>query len=957
MKRNLLFVLLLTLSAILLFSCGEETAAPKEHSYGEWKITKAPSCTDAGERSKTCSECGEVITEALLPTGHAEKILPAVLPTCTDKGLTEGKSCTVCGEILLSQTELAALGHTEEIIPEKAPTCAEKGLSEGKRCTVCGQVTKEQTELSVIPHSFGEWYTAKEPTCTEDGEKRRECSCGAHEASAIPAEHKYALTDCSVPRICGVCGESESAPLGHDFPEWTVIEPTCEENGSRSRTCERCGKAESDVIPPKGHSFGDWTVTLEPACEALGERERRCACGKKEAQEIAALGHADGDDADTLCDACLLELAPKKDLLSLIFGNSDYTVIYKTEDTFLKNAVTDFIEDVYEETGVMLEKKGGFYQSSLYEIVIGEVHQRDDSVSSYALIDEYRVDGVSVYSIKICKRKKLVVAASDDAAMELALLRLREFIADGDFAVPKQMNEFLIFDTAEYINNGTVKEIDKDELDALCTLSSLRADGESLTGFSPDILEYTVYTNIMKGYPVLDAKALMPGATVDIVNPTAENGGIGTVTVTARNGDTLTYRVSFIMQSTFKTQTEIVNKDGRDGVITIVVDDGNVKTGRKVEELLEKYPELAVTFAMITRKIAGFALSEDGSEYLRNPDGSFVITQTDEQKTAAEFWQALLRKFPQLEITSHSHTHAYAGENDDELYIAYDSNGNKYVFPKGSISAEVYGSVQIIKELFGLDSPGFIIPGISGAAHGFTVNSWWPYIKEGYYLGARGTSGNLDASSMVMMPSDFKNQTLRWRGRAFMTRYFNIATKTQDDGTKQFLDQSVTAEEAIAAGANHAIEFIDSAMEMGGWACFCLHDIIDAGESGTHPIYMEQADELFAYANKLSSEGNAWVATYGDAMKYYTEWASAHPTAVAHGNDYIELTLTCEEKSEHFDMPLTVKVTVPDTWERVTYTYLGKTVELDVEVSESGESFVLANVAPDTDAGIITPVN
>lgn len=916
MKRNLLFALILMLFSFSLFSCGEELSLENEHSYGEWKITKTPSCTDEGERSKTCSGCGDVIIEELLPTGHEEKTLPAVLPTCTDKGLTEGKLCSVCGEILL-----------------------------------------QQTELPVLPHSFGEWFTFKEPTCTEDGERRKVCDCGFYESSVIKAEHKYVLTDCSVPRICDVCGEAESAPLGHDFGEWTVIESTCEEQGSRSRSCKRCGGSETYVISPTGHSFGAWKTALVPTCDAIGERERFCTCGKKESEEIPALGHSDGDDADTLCDVCLLELMPKKDLLSLVFGNSEYTVIYKSEDITIKNSVTNLINDVYNETGVMLEKKGGVYKASLYEIVIGDVYQREESVSSYDLVNDYKANGISVYSIKIYKRKKLVVAASDDAAMKLALSRLSEFIADGDFAVPKQMNEFLIFDTNEYINSGTVKEISKESLDGICSLDSISVDGEKLGGFSSDVLEYTAYTNIMQGYPELDAKALMRGAVVDIVNPSSENGGVGTVTVTAKNGNTLTYKVSFIMQSTFETKTEVVNKDGRDGVITIVVDDGNISTGKNVEKLLEKYPELALTFAMITRKIAGFALSEDGTEYLRNPDGSFVITQTAEQKAASEFWQALLEKFPKLEITSHSHTHAYAGENDDELYITCDSNGKKYVFPKGSISAEIYGSIQIIKELFGLDSPGFIIPGISGADHGFTINSWWPYIKGGYFLGARGTSGSLDTASMVMMPSDFKNETLRWRGRAFMTRYFNIATKTLSDGGKQFLDQNVTAEEAIAAGANHAIDFIDIAMKMGGWACFCLHDIIDAGAKGTHPIYMEQADELFAYADKLSSEGSAWVATYGEAMKYYTEWASAVPVAIANEDKYIELTLTCKEQSEHFDMPLTVKVTVPDTWQRVTYTYLGQTTELDVDATSDTESFVLVNIAPDTGIGTITPID
>ncbi len=52
--------------------------------------------------------------------------------TCTEKGLTEGKKCSVCDEILVAQEEIAALGHTEETVTGKAATCTEK-KSEAKR--------------------------------------------------------------------------------------------------------------------------------------------------------------------------------------------------------------------------------------------------------------------------------------------------------------------------------------------------------------------------------------------------------------------------------------------------------------------------------------------------------------------------------------------------------------------------------------------------------------------------------------------------------------------------------------------------------------------------------------------------------------------------------------------------------------------------------------------------------
>ena len=42
---------------------------------------------------------------------HNIEILPAVAPTCEEKGLTEGKKCSKCGEIILAQEEVSALGH------------------------------------------------------------------------------------------------------------------------------------------------------------------------------------------------------------------------------------------------------------------------------------------------------------------------------------------------------------------------------------------------------------------------------------------------------------------------------------------------------------------------------------------------------------------------------------------------------------------------------------------------------------------------------------------------------------------------------------------------------------------------------------------------------------------------------------------------------------------------------
>jgi|GEM_PF-1384055 Bacterial surface proteins containing Ig-like domains len=42
---------------------------------------------------------------------HVEEVVPGKAATCTETGLTDGKKCSVCGEILEAQKEIPALGH------------------------------------------------------------------------------------------------------------------------------------------------------------------------------------------------------------------------------------------------------------------------------------------------------------------------------------------------------------------------------------------------------------------------------------------------------------------------------------------------------------------------------------------------------------------------------------------------------------------------------------------------------------------------------------------------------------------------------------------------------------------------------------------------------------------------------------------------------------------------------
>jgi hypothetical protein len=66
--------------------------------------------------------------------GHTEIVDKAVAPTCTESGLTEGKHCLVCGDIIVAQEVVEALGHSWQDATTEAPkTCEYCGETEGDK--------------------------------------------------------------------------------------------------------------------------------------------------------------------------------------------------------------------------------------------------------------------------------------------------------------------------------------------------------------------------------------------------------------------------------------------------------------------------------------------------------------------------------------------------------------------------------------------------------------------------------------------------------------------------------------------------------------------------------------------------------------------------------------------------------------------------------------------------------
>lgn len=161
--------------------CGEKDPDYHKHSYTE-KITKQPTCTEKGEKTYTCS-CGDSYTDEIPATGHhygdddkctgCGELNPNHKHNYTEK-ITKEPTCTEAGE----KTFTCDCGDSyTEVIPATGHSYVDG------ECEHCHEKDPDYHE-----HSYDNGVVTKEPTCTEKGEKTFTCSeCGHTYTEEIPA--------------------------------------------------------------------------------------------------------------------------------------------------------------------------------------------------------------------------------------------------------------------------------------------------------------------------------------------------------------------------------------------------------------------------------------------------------------------------------------------------------------------------------------------------------------------------------------------------------------------------------------------------------------------------------------------------------------------------------------------------------------------------------------------------
>ncbi len=221
-----------------------------EHTYDEWQIVTEATCLKEGVRTRKCTKCDKEQTESYL--GDHKPVENKRDATCTEDGYSEGSSCFYCGTELSKPHTIPATDHDWDDW---------NYIGENKHTRSCkndpAHVETKNCEFET---------TVVEPTCDAPGYTLHACKYCDNSYTDAPTEatdHDWGAwqknADKTHTRICQndpTHTETTACEFGS-----VVTDPTCEEDGYTTYTCDDCGNTYTDdPVPAKQHNYGPCTT-------------------------------------------------------------------------------------------------------------------------------------------------------------------------------------------------------------------------------------------------------------------------------------------------------------------------------------------------------------------------------------------------------------------------------------------------------------------------------------------------------------------------------------------------------------------------------------------------------------------------------------------------------------------------------------------------------------------------
>ncbi len=312
----------------------------------EGKVTTAPTCTDAGIRTFTCTDCGKEYTKAIDALGHTPgaaatcttpqvctvcntvlyaalqhiageaKVENNVVPTCTVAGSYDTVvRCTRCNEVLSSErTAIDAKGHTAGaagVENNVAPSCEMETDGSYDTVTSCS-VCSEEISRETITVTWAHTPNVEEATCTQ----QKFCLTCSKTLETMAHMPDRETATCTEAKKCTECGTELEEAKGHTpaaAKKENEVAATCTAAGSYDSvvycSVEGCGaeiSRKTITVEKLDHKGGAPAVenTVAATCSTEGSYESVVYCSdckeelSRETKTIAKLAHTPGEGVE-----------------------------------------------------------------------------------------------------------------------------------------------------------------------------------------------------------------------------------------------------------------------------------------------------------------------------------------------------------------------------------------------------------------------------------------------------------------------------------------------------------------------------------------------------------------------------------------------------------------------------------------------------------------------------------
>ena len=234
-KPALWLILAAFLAGGITSLCFLTNPRPCTHRY-QGQITLAATCTQKGNETFTCRDCGHTYMAMTDPCAHSYGLPQVLIPSdCANHG-QEQLTCLDCDFTIVMSLPLAADVHELHTVTVSEPTCTHPGEIK-TYCARCNFAAYQPT--AEAEHTFRQTQLVN-PTCRKDGKQVMRCAhCGLEKVLELKATGAHVYKNGS--SKCMICGHQDtnreeffqgnSPGLMSDvvstkpkIPQWPVIE-------------------------------------------------------------------------------------------------------------------------------------------------------------------------------------------------------------------------------------------------------------------------------------------------------------------------------------------------------------------------------------------------------------------------------------------------------------------------------------------------------------------------------------------------------------------------------------------------------------------------------------------------------------------------------------------------------------------------------------------------------------